>query len=325
MAHMQYRLLGRTGLRVSIIGFGASPFGNVFQSVELAQCQQAVDAAIEGGINFFDVSPYYGHTLAEERLGETLYGKRDSVYLATKCGRYGAADFDFSKKRLLKSIDESLQRLKTDYVDLLQAHDIEFGNARQIIEETIPALLEIKAKGKARFVGITGYQLRMLAKLAADDRVDTVLSYCRSNLLVEDMDTLLLPTVEQLHLGLINASPLHMGLLAPSQPPAWHPAPDKMRQAARAIVALCEQHGVSASQVALQRCLQHPYAATTLVGMSTADQVHSNLHALQLELDPALSQKIEALAEPVKNVVWPSGLPENADYLLHANTASLPS
>lgn len=311
---MRYRLLGKTGLKVSVVGFGASPLGNVFQPVELTQCKQAVDAAVDGGINFFDVAPYYGHTLAEERLGDALLGKRQSVYLATKCGRYGVADFDFSRQRILTSVDESLRRLKTDWVDLLQAHDIEFGSARQIADETIPALQAIKSQGKARFIGITGYQLRMLATLAEPGTVDTVLSYCRSNLLVDDMDALLSPTAMRLDLGLINASPLHMGLLAPAEPPAWHPAPENVKQAARKIVALCESFGVSASQIALQRCVQHPYAATTLVGMATADQVEDNLNALQIEVDPVLFEKIQALATPVKNFVWASGLPENADY-----------
>ena len=311
---MQYKVLGNTGLQVSTIGFGASPLGNVFQTVELGECQRAVDTAIAGGINFFDVSPYYGNTLAEERLGQTLTSKRQSIYLATKCGRYGSNDFDFSRNRILASIDESLIRLQTDYVDLLQAHDIEFGHARQIIEETIPALQSIKAQGKARFVGITGYQLRMIAALATSYPIDAVLSYCRSDLLIDDMDKLLLPAIEPLGIGLINASPLHMGLLAPAEPPAWHPAPLAVKQAARNIVVLCQEHGIAASQVALRYCLNHPYAATTLIGMATADQVERNLQALVLQLDPALMLKIQAVAEPVRNIVWPSGLPENTDY-----------
>src|ERR1039457_6127192 len=107
--------------------------------------------------------------------------------LATKCGRYGNADFDFSAARVKRSIDESLQRLQTDYVDLLQAHDIEFGEVTQIWSETIPALREIQRSGKARHIGISGYPLKMLRSVAKLAPVDTILSYCRYNLLVTDL------------------------------------------------------------------------------------------------------------------------------------------
>src|SRR5580704_11348691 len=115
---LQKKVLGATGLIVSEIGFGASPLGNEFRKTDPAEGVRAVHAAIDQGINFFDVSPYYGRTLAEERLGIALEGKREQVILATKCGRYDAARFDFSPARLRASIDESLCRLRTDYVDL---------------------------------------------------------------------------------------------------------------------------------------------------------------------------------------------------------------
>src|ERR1700730_15846431 len=133
MGVMEYRKLGGTGLEVSMLGFGASPLGNVFGTTDPTEGKRAVHLAIDRGINFFDVSPYYGLTLAEDRLGEALVGSRDKVVLATKCGRYGADHFDFSARRVTASIDESLKRLRTDYVDLLQAHDVEFGDVQQII------------------------------------------------------------------------------------------------------------------------------------------------------------------------------------------------
>jgi L-galactose dehydrogenase len=123
---MEFKKLGTTELEVSILGFGASPLGDVFGNTDPAEGKRAVHLAIDGGINFFDVSPYYGLTLAEERLGNALAGYRDKILLATKCGRYGADRFDFSAARVTTSINESLARLRTDYVDLLQAHDVEF-------------------------------------------------------------------------------------------------------------------------------------------------------------------------------------------------------
>jgi len=136
----KYRRLGHTDLEVSVLGFGTSLLGNVFGTIDPAEGRRAIHFAIKRGINFFDVSPYYGLTLAESRLGEALAGKRDKIVLATKCGRYGPDRFDFSEKRVAASIDESLKRLGTDYVDLLQVHDVEFGDVQQIIDETIPAI-----------------------------------------------------------------------------------------------------------------------------------------------------------------------------------------
>jgi L-galactose dehydrogenase len=150
----EYRRLGHTDLAVSVLGFGASPLGDVFGTIDPAEGRRAVHFALESGINFFDVSPYYGLTLAESRLGEALAGNRDKVVLATKCGRYGPDRFDFSEKRVAASIDESLKRLGTDYVDLLQAHDVEFGDVQQIMHETIPAVRRIQEQGKARYIGI---------------------------------------------------------------------------------------------------------------------------------------------------------------------------
>ncbi len=311
---MNYRSLGSTGLLVSAIGFGASPFGDVFRPVSDEACQAAVDSAIEGGINFFDVSPYYGQTLAETRLGKTLQGRRKSIYLATKCGRYGAEQFDFSRKRILRSVDESLSRLQTDYLDLLQAHDIEFADMRQIAEETIPALREVKASGKARFIGVSSYQLRIMADLARSQQIDTALSYCRSNLLADDADRMLLPSLQAACIGLINASPLHMGILTPEGPPRWHPAPPVVRQAGAAVVRLCLAHGLSPMQVALRACLDHPYASSTLVGMSSPDEVEVNLGSLALQLEPDFVHQLRETVAPVKNCVWPSGHPENADH-----------
>src|SRR4051794_18594270 len=108
---MLRRILGNTGLEVSILGFGASPLGDEFGAADPAEAARAVSLAIDKGINLFDTSPYYGRTLSEQRLGAALKGRRQEVILATKCGRYDKADFDFSAERVRRSIDESLKRL----------------------------------------------------------------------------------------------------------------------------------------------------------------------------------------------------------------------
>lgn len=310
---MLYRMLGNTGLSVSQIGFGASPLGDVFGTTDPAEGVRAVHRAVDEGINLFDVSPYYGNTVAEERLGKALLGLRHKVVLATKCGRYGSDLFDFSAVRIRHSIDESLARLQTDYVDLFQAHDIEFGDIDQIVDETLPALREVQRSGKARYIGITGYPLRMLISVAERERVDTILSYCRYNLLVTDLDSDLAPFTRANEIGLINASPLHMGLLSGSEIPEWHPAPMSVRKAAADVVALCRERGFDPVLVALRFCIGHPYVASTLVGMSTCEQVESNLKALNFEISPALLAQIQRVIAPAKGVVWPSGRDENAD------------
>jgi L-galactose dehydrogenase len=308
---LEYRQLGRTSLKVSVVGFGASPLGDVFSQTDPAEATAAIRYSIERGINFFDVSPYYGLTLAETRLGEALEGHRQHVVLATKCGRYGADEFDFSAARVTAELENSLRRLRTDYVDLLQAHDVEFGDVDQIVEETIPAMRRLQEQGKARYIGITGYSLKNLVEIAKRAEVDSILSYCRYNLMISDMDDVLVPFAQQHGIGIINASALHMGILTRQGAPDWHPAPRKIHDAGRSIIEICDAHGVDASELALNFSFAHPGVASTLVGMSTRKQVENNLRALQLSIDPALLAEILKILKPVHNCVWPSGRAEN--------------
>ena len=311
---MEFATLGGTGLRVSKLGFGGSPLGNEFGEADPAEGERAVHCAIDLGINYFDVAPYCGRTLAETRLGAALKGRRDKVVLATKCGRYDVETFDFSPPRIRRSMEESLKRLQTDYLDVFLAHDIEFVDARQIVEEAIPAMRALQHEGKARCIGITGLQLNMLRSVAEAAPVDVVLSYCRYNPLIADMDDLLTPFVKGQGIGLINASPLHMGILSESGPPPWHPAPVEVKDMGRTVVQLCERRGARATDVALQFCLRHPYVSTTLAGMSTVEQVRQNAMAVEGQADTALLEEIRSLVAPVHNRSWPSGLPENQDH-----------
>ena len=310
---MEYRRLGKTDLNVSILGYGASPLGNEFGEIEVAEGQRAVDFAIDNGINYFDVAPYYGRQLAEERLGAALEGKRDKVVLATKCCRYDTDGFDFSAKRVEESIDESLQRLRTDYVDLYQIHDIEFGNRRQIIEETLPAARKVQESGKARYVGITGLPLKMLRDVAAEAPVDTILSYARYNLMVTDLDDILSAFAAENEIGLINASPLHLRLLTEKGPPDWHSAADDVKEAGLKVAELCKSRGVSVSDVAMRFCYDFEHVASTLVGMSKQRHVEQNLRVLGTQSDTGLLAEIEELVAPVKNRIWATGRPENQD------------
>jgi L-galactose dehydrogenase len=308
---MDHRKLGRTDLSLSLIGFGTSTLGNAFGNIDAGEGMRAVHLAVDSGINFFDSSPYYGITLAETRLGEALVGRRERVIVATKCGRYGMADFDFSAKRVIASIDESLRRLQTDYIDLFQVHDAEFGNVQQIIDETLPALRQLQQQGKARYIGITGYPPKLLRRIAEAAPVDSILTYCHYNLMNADMDEVLTAFAREHGIGLINAAPLHMGILTEHGPAEWHPAPQEVRAAGRRAAKFCRDHGADISDVAMRFCLDHPYVSSTLVGMASTRQVEASLNLLRTSTDPELLRQVEAILAPAFNYVWPSGRPEN--------------
>jgi L-galactose dehydrogenase len=302
-----YKQLGKTDLRVSQLGFGSAPLGGLYHDNDPAEAERAVHMAIDHGINFFDVSPFYGLTLAEERLGRALAGRRSQILLATKCGRNGFEQFDFSAAAVEASVHASLARLRTSYVDLLQVHDVEFGSVEQIVAETLPCLRRLQQQGLTRYVGITGYSLETLRRILRAEPVDTVLSYCHYNLMITDMDQVLTPELEARGIGLINASPLHMGLLTRTGPPDWHPAPPPLRGLAQDALDFASERDVSLTHTALRFCLDHPYVATTLVGMATRQQVAANLQAVEQPCDPGFVAEFQRSLGAWFNFVWPSG------------------
>lgn len=312
---MEFRTLGRTGLSVSALSLGASPFGGVFGEVGYEDCKRCLDMALDAGINLIDCSPYYGRTKAETMLGRTLQGvTRDRYFLATKVGRYGAQapDFDFSAQRVTRSVDESLARLGTEYVDIIQCHDIEFGGLNQIVEETLPALRAVVQAGKARFVGITGLPLKVFREVIARVEVDTILSYCRYSLNDTALESLI-PSLQEQNIGIISASPLSMGLLTQRGAPDWHPAPEEIKAACRRAAEHCQSRGASLEKLAVQFAVANPNIATTLVGTSKAENIASNVGWLDEPLDEELLGEVEAILAPIKDRTWPSGRPENND------------
>lgn len=206
---MHYRALGRTGLSVSILGFGASPLGGVFRPVDEAEGIRAVLTALDLGVNFFDVSPYYGATRAETALGRALRGvRRDRFILATKVGQYGEGEFDFSAARVERSLDESCARLGVEYVDLVQCHDIEFADLGQIVEETLPALVRLRERGRIGHIGITGLPLKIFPAVldrAGPGMVETILSFCHYELNDNSLEPLV-PLCAAKGVGVISAS-----------------------------------------------------------------------------------------------------------------------
>ena len=308
---MEYRPLGKTGLKLSVMGFGAATLGSVFRKIDEEEGKRAVVAAIERGINYFDTAPFYGIRRGEIVLGEALKGHRDKVILSTKVGRYGLDDFDFSAERVPTSVEESLRLLQTDYVDLLIAHDVEFGDLRQVAEETIPAMQKLKEQGKCRFIGYSGYPLKALLELLPRVKVDFVLSYAHyclyNTLLVEKLG----PAVKSEGLGLINASPLAMGLLTNYPPADWHPAPQELKDAARRAGDLCRSRGPELSFIGMQFAMSNDLVASTLSGIETREQLEKNLATLDAPIDPELLREVQAILEPLRGTSWPSGREEN--------------
>src|ERR1043165_1209183 len=175
---MQQRTLGHTGLQLPILGFGASSLGQEFRKVTLEEALRSVRVALDCGLNFIDTSPFYGRGMSEVLLGVALRDvPRDSYILGTKLGRYDLAHFDFSAKRVAESVDVSLHRRGVQHLDIILCHDIEFVDMRQIVEETLPALRKIQQQGKVRFVGISGYPMKIFRYVLDHAPLAVVLSY----------------------------------------------------------------------------------------------------------------------------------------------------
>lgn len=307
---MKYRLLGNTGLEVSTLSFGASSLGSVFRETDDKEGIRTVHAALDAGINLIDVSPYYGATKAESVLGEAIsQTSRDRFYLSTKAGRYGIDTFDFSKSKIISSLEESLRRLKTDYVDFLFLHDIEFVNPDIILEEAIPALNSLKEQGKIRFTGICGLPLALFEHMLPKASVDAIISYCHYAL-NDDSLLRLLPLLEEHKVGLINASPLSMGLLSTRGTPDWHPASEEVKATCMRAAKLAKERGADIAKLAVQYSTSHPQIPTTLVSTANPDNITRNTAWIDEPMDEELLQEILAILEPIHNETWISGLPQ---------------
>ncbi|MBI2685264.1 MAG: aldo/keto reductase [Acidobacteria bacterium] len=310
---MELRTLGRTGLQVSKLGLGAASLGGIYGGMTGDEATKLVHAALDSGINLIDTSPFYGVTRSESVLGPALKGvRRDRFIMATKCGRYDDALFDFSAQRVTRSVDESLQRMGLDMIDIFQVHDIEFGSLRQVVEETLPALEKIRAAGKIRFIGVTGLPLKIFQYVIPRHQIDTIISYSRYTLIDQALEGLF-PLLEQQGIGLMNASPVALGLLSPHGPQPWHQASKALQEFAKKVVAKWYARGVNLAKVSLQFSMANPRIPCTLTGASTPLELESTLQAAAEPLDTATLTEVLADFAPVRNQSWLQGNPENND------------
>ena len=316
---MQYRPLGRTGLQVSVLSYGASSLGGVFRATDDQEGIRTVHTALDLGMNFIDVSPYYGATRAETVLGRALRGvARDRYHLATKVGQYGEGVFDFSAARVTRSLDESCARLGVDHIDLLQCHDIEFADLDQIVDETLPALVKLRAAGRIGHIGITGLPLKVFPAVlarAAPGTVETILSFCRYELNDTALGALI-PALRAQGVGIINASPTGMGLLTERGVPAWHPAPPALVAGARRAVDYCRSIGADIVKLAVQFCVAHPGIATTLIGSANPENIRRNIAYADEPVDFELMARVLEILRPIKDHNFTRGRPENRDPLI---------
>lgn len=309
---MQTRLLGRTGLSVPILSFGASSLGQEFRAVSVEEALKSVHVALEGGLNLIDTSPFYGRGMSEVMLGIALKKvPRDSYTLCTKLGRYDLAHFDFSAKRVAESVDVSLHRLGTDHLDLCLCHDIEFVEMAQIVEETIPALRKVQEQGKVRFIGISGYPMKAFRYVLDRTEVDCVLSYNQYTLQNTFFADDLVPMLKARGIGAMNAGPFSARLLTNAPLPAWLKEPEEVKAAARQAAALCESRGTDIAKLALQFSLANADIATTVAGSANPDNIRKWIAWAEEPIDQELLREVQAIFAPVKNLGHVEGLPQN--------------
>lgn len=307
---MKYKELGNTGLKISEIGYGASSLGGVFHSFDEGRGIDSVFAAIDAGINFIDVSPYYGHYKAETVLGKALKQiPRDKYYLSTKVGRYGEDGkntWDYSAERVTRSVYESMERLNIDYIDIINVHDVEFADLNQIVDETLPALVALKEKGVVGHVGITDLQLENLKWViehTPKGTVESVLNFCHY-CLNDDKLVDFLDFFEENGVGVISASPFSMGLLTERGVPAWHPAPKPLVEACVKAAEHCKAKGYPIEKLAMQFSIQNDRIASTLFSTTRPENLLKNIEYIKEPADEQLVKEVQEIIGDQKRVSW---------------------
>jgi aryl-alcohol dehydrogenase-like predicted oxidoreductase len=310
---MQQRLLGKTGLTLPWLSYGASYLGRDSQTVDFRDAVRAMRVALDLGIKLIDTSPYYGRGLSEGLIGVALRDvPRDRYVLCTKLGRYDEGHFDFSARRVGESIDVSLRRMGVEYLDIVLCHDVEFADLQQIVDETLPAMRKIQQQGKVRYVGISGYPMHVFRWILDRADLDVALSYNHYTLQNTRLAELV-PLFKAKGVGLINAAPFEARLLTNAPLPPWHKSTPEVRALCRRAAEYCATRGVDIAQLALQFSLRETELTTCVVGSANADNVRKWVEWADMPLDRHLLAEVLAILEPIHNWFFVSGRPENND------------
>jgi L-galactose dehydrogenase len=310
---MDYNSLGKTGMKVSRLSFGASSLGGVFHPVDEAQAIQSVHVALECGINYFDVAPAYGATVSETVLGKALRGiPRDRYFLSTKVGKYtkpgsyGEDTLDYSRARIRKSIEESAERLGTDYFDLIHIHDIEYQDRKHTewaLTEGYDSVLGLKQEGRIGAVSFGIYPVDLWKRIFTSLDVDAGLvhnHYCLNDTRMLE----LIPLAEEKQIGIINGSPFASALLTDRGPADWHPASKEDRAIFKSAADFCSKQGSLISKVALQFASQNPSLPTTLFSTANPESVRRNVAWHEEPVDMQLVAEVQKLLSPVRDKQW---------------------
>jgi L-galactose dehydrogenase len=273
---MEYTTFGRTGLRVSKLGLGGAPLAGVFGPADEREVEKMIHEAIDGGINFIDTAPRYNRGESERRIGQALRdGKRNGVVLASKAV---GPDESFDYADTIRSVEQSLERLQTDWIDLLQIHDAEQAPYETLVNETLPALEKLRDDGKIRYIGVSTRILPLLMRFVRLNRFDSIQFYARYMLIDHTAKDELLPLAAENGVGVVNGSVLGLGLLADT--PAPFLRSDIVTEAAQRIEQLRflrakEPHGLV--EPAMRFSLSQPAIHVTLTGAATCEVLRTNM------------------------------------------------
>jgi aryl-alcohol dehydrogenase-like predicted oxidoreductase len=319
---MEFRYLGNSGLKVSEISYGN--WITHGSQVENEQAKACVRAALDAGITTFDTADVYANTKAEVVLGEALEGvRRESVEILTKVywptGPAGPNDVGLSRKHIHESINGSLKRLKTDYVDVYQAHRFDTETP---LEETMEAFADLVRAGKVLYIGVsewTADQLREGYRLARELHVHLVSNQPQYNMLWRVIEAEVIPASEELGIGQIVFSPIAQGVLTGKYVPG-QPLPEGSRATdvnggadfikrfltddvltrVQELKPIADEVGLSLAQLAIAWVLQNRNVSSAIIGASRPEQVQENVKASGVKLDVALMKRID---ETLGNVV----------------------
>jgi len=310
---MEKRPLNGTDLELSVLSFGASSIGAEFRQIDVQEALKCVQVALDRGMNYIDTAAYYGRGMSEVMLGQVLPSiPRDSYVLSTKLGRYAPQHFDFSARRVLESIDISLERMRLEHLDIVFCHDIEFVNLDQIVNETLPALRKEVEKGKVRYIGVSGYPMKIFHEMLSRTELDVILTYNHYTLQNEMALSLVEPCNEK-SVGLINAAPFSARLLTSATLPEWHKSTPEVREVAAKAAEFCSQKGTDIAKLALQYSIANPAFASCITGSANPKRVSQWCDWLEEPMDETLVAEVKEILKPIFNWAYPEGLPENDD------------
>ena len=310
---MEYRKLGRSGLRVSALSLGTIAFGGdppEKGKVGVGQARRILDRALDAGVNLIDTADVYGNGRSEETVGEIIQGRRDRILIATKCRAVvgdGPNDGGLSRHHIIESVERSLRRLRTDHIDLFQAHAWDRQTA---LEETIGALDRLVADGKVRYIGCSNFSAWHLMKsLAVADRLLAeryVSQQIHYTILDRDAENELVPLAIEERVGILIWAPLASGLLSGKyqrgaddatlrswkEPPV--PDPSRVYRIVDVVREVGDAHGASPAQVSVAYILGKPGVTSAILGPRSDDQVVTALQAAQLQLTSEDMAKLDA-------------------------------